>query len=93
MVKADAIYAPMTTVADIEKYKGKLRGKIVLTAPSKDLQMSMTPQAHRLTEEELQQRMVFVPGSGRGGFVPIAPAGLPVVRRSSEDFVRRSKRF
>jgi carboxypeptidase Q len=78
MVKGDAIYAPMTTVADIEKYKGKLRGKIVLTAPSKDLQMSMTPQAHRLTDEELQQRMVFVPGSGRGGFVPIAPTGPPV---------------
>jgi carboxypeptidase Q len=73
VVKGDAIYAPMSTMADIEKYKGKLRGKIALTAPPKDLQMSMTPQAHRLTDEELQQRMVFVPGSGRGGFIPVAP--------------------
>lgn len=73
VVKGDAIYAPMTTMADLEKYKGKLRGKIVLTAPAKDLQMSMAPQAHRLTEEELQQRMVFAPGSGRGGFIPVAP--------------------
>jgi len=73
VVKGDAIYAPMSTMADLEKYKGKLRGKIVLTAPPKDLQLSMTPQAHRLTDEELQQRMVFVPGSGRGGFIPVAP--------------------
>ena len=78
VVKGEAIYAPMLTMADLEKFKGKLRGKIVLTAPSKDLQMSMTPQAHRLTDEELQQRMVFVPGSGRGGFVPLAPTGPPV---------------
>jgi hypothetical protein len=40
--------------------------------------MSMTPQAHRLTDEEVQQRMVFVPGAGRGGFGPPAPAGPPV---------------
>lgn len=78
MVKGDAVYAPMTTMADLEKYKGKLHGKIVLTAPAKNLQMSMTPQAHRLTDEELQQRTMFVPGAGRGGFgPPAATAGPP----------------
>lgn len=68
VVRGDAIYAPMTTMADLEKYRGKLHGKIVLTAPSKDLEMSMTPQAHRLTDAELEQRTMFTPGGGRGGF-------------------------
>jgi carboxypeptidase Q len=77
VVKGDAIYAPMTAMADLEKYRGKLRGKMVLTAPSKDLQMSMAPQAHRLTDAELEQRMMFTPGGGRGGFGP--PAGGPPV--------------
>ncbi len=98
LVKGDAIYAPLSTLADLDKYKGKLRGKMVLTAPPKDLQISMTPQAHRLTEEELQQRTMFTPG-GRGGFGPpiaasaaaMSPADLRKFRAAVEKFLIEEK--
>jgi hypothetical protein len=54
-VQADAIYAPLENDADLERFKGKLRGKIVLTMKSKVLTMSMEPMARRLTEAELAQ--------------------------------------
>ncbi len=34
-VQGDAIYAPLVTDADLDKFKGKLKGKVVLTMASK----------------------------------------------------------
>ena len=39
---------------DLEKYWGKLRGKIVLTHPKRKLSLNFKPQAVRLSEEELE---------------------------------------
>ncbi len=55
-VQGAAIYAPMTSDADLEKFKGKLKGKIVLTMKPKDLAMIVEPQGRRLTDRELLQR-------------------------------------
>ncbi len=55
-VQGDAIYAPIATDADLEKFKGKLKGKIVLTMPLKTVNMIMEPPGHRLTDAELQAR-------------------------------------
>jgi hypothetical protein len=55
-VQGQAIYAPMTTDADLDRFKGKLKGKIVLTMRSKEVAMVMTPMGHRLTDEELSSR-------------------------------------
>jgi carboxypeptidase Q len=52
-VEADAIYAPLETEADFEKFKGKLRGKIVLSMKSRDLAMPTEPPGRRLTDAEL----------------------------------------
>ena len=35
-VQGDAIYAPLATDADLEKFKGKLKGKVVLTMASEN---------------------------------------------------------
>ncbi len=71
-VRADAILAPLATPADLEKYKGQLRGKIVLTMAPRELEMSMTPLAHRLTDQELAAR-AQTPDPARFSFGPGAP--------------------
>jgi len=41
------------SIAELEKYKGKLRGKIVFTKPKRKLTLNFNPAAVRLSEEEL----------------------------------------
>lgn len=71
-VRGDAVLAVLRTEADFEKYKGQLRGKMVLTMAPKDLEMSMTPLAHRLTEAEIAQRSI-TPDPSRAAFGPAGP--------------------
>jgi|SRR5579862_1102191 len=73
-VRGDAMLAVLATPADLEKYKGKLQGKMVLTMAPHELEMSMTPLAHRLTEEELGEREL-TPDPSRFSFGPGAPGG------------------
>ncbi len=55
-VTAEAVLAPIHSQADFAKYKGKLRGKIVLVADPKIVLMHTEPEAHRLTDEEIENR-------------------------------------
>ena len=41
-VRGDAILAVLATQADLDKYKGQLRGKMVLTMAPKEIEMSTT---------------------------------------------------
>jgi carboxypeptidase Q len=56
--------------ADLQKYKGQLKGKIVLIGRPRDLQMSFEPLGRRFTAAELQNLFVAPdPGiGGRGAF-------------------------
>ena len=72
-VSAEAVLAPIHTEADLAKYKGKLRGKIVLMTEPKNIAMITEPMAHRLTAEEISARMSIPDVSRIGGFGP-APA-------------------
>jgi carboxypeptidase Q len=96
-VRGDALLAVLATQADFEKYKGKLQGKIVLTMTPHELEMSMTPRAHRLSEEELAQRALtpdpsrftFGPGGpGRGGRGNAPPPNPREARRFREDLIK-----
>lgn len=55
-VTAQAILAPLRTEADFPKFKGKLKGKIVLIEPPRELQVRTTPDYHILTDAELAER-------------------------------------
>jgi carboxypeptidase Q len=50
---ADVVYFDAKTEADFEKYKGKLNGKIVLTAPMRNVTAHFEPLGTRLNEKEL----------------------------------------
>src|SRR5579871_3418099 len=57
VVQGDAIYAPIVTEADFEKYKGKLKGKMVLTVAPKNVAMLLEPQARRLSDSDIAARL------------------------------------
>ena len=50
---ADVVYVDARTEADLEKYKGKLKGKIVLTSPVRDVTAHFDALGTRLNEKEL----------------------------------------
>jgi carboxypeptidase Q len=54
-VTAEVVYAPMETEKDFESWKGKLRGKIVLPVPTREVNALFEAPGRRLTERELEQ--------------------------------------
>ena len=55
-VTGEPMLAVIRTEADMEKYKGKLRGKIVMTAEPRELPFPTNPEAHRYTDAELAEQ-------------------------------------
>ena len=66
-VTGEPVLAVIRNQADMDKYKGKLRGKIVMTATPRTLPFPTTAEAHRFTEAELLSE-VEAPDPGRSGF-------------------------
>jgi hypothetical protein len=71
MVTGEAMLAQIQAPADLDKWHGKLKGKIVLTVEAPELAFPTTPLAHRYTDDEL---LALVPevlptgnAAGRGG--------------------------
>jgi len=52
-VTSDVIYLDAKTDADLEKYKGKLSGKIVLMSEPRELKADFTGMGNRLTDADL----------------------------------------
>jgi hypothetical protein len=70
-ITADVIYVDARAEADLEKFKGKLNGKIVLTAPVRDVPAHFQAQGTRLSEKELLALADAPeprPTGGRGNF-------------------------
>lgn len=68
VVTGEAILASIQTPADMEKWKGKLKGKIVLTAPLQELAFPTTPLGRRYSDEDLHALVPeILPEGGAGG--------------------------
>ncbi|HTW63925.1 MAG TPA: M20/M25/M40 family metallo-hydrolase [Bryobacteraceae bacterium] len=89
-VEAEAIYAPLETEGDFAQYKGKLRGKIVLTMKARDLVMPTEPAGRRYTDAELVQNIE--PGRLPNLFRPLGPAQSPQQKKRIE-FTNKSNQF
>ncbi len=61
LIKGNAVLVNIASEADIEKYKGKLKDAIVLNGPVRELQEHMTPDAHRYTDQELDEMKTPLP--------------------------------
>src|SRR5262245_31557120 len=52
-ITADAVLAPMTTDADLERFKGKLKGKVVLIQNPREVKLLWDAPASRFTQKDL----------------------------------------
>ena len=69
-ITGEAVLAQIQIPADLDKWHGKLKGKIVLTVDPFDLPFPTAPLARRYTDDELQAlvpELLPTPGAGRGG--------------------------
>jgi carboxypeptidase Q len=65
LLKGQAVLVTASTVADLDKYKGKLKDAIVLTQPEQDMTISFEPMALRLLETDLDKLMLAPEPGGR----------------------------
>ena len=77
-VTGEPIMVSIKSEADFEKYKGKLKGKAVMSSPAKQLALQTTASGRRLTEAELaEEAMAPEPGRSPFGFRPPGGPGGP----------------
>ncbi len=69
MVSAEVVLVPSTvrTAADFAPYRGRLRGRIVMSQPAPQLGALFTAPAQRYTKEQLDALANPFPVGGRGG--------------------------
>jgi hypothetical protein len=71
LVTAEVVLAPIGTQADLDKWRGKLRGKIVLTQPARAVRMlDQAPIVLRMGEKDIaeaQAAAISQPQRGGGG--------------------------
>lgn len=71
-VTAEVVMVTIDSVADIAKYRGRLRGKLVMTTPMRAVEPNWQPNARRLTDEQLREMADAPPPAP-----PAAPAAGP----------------
>ena len=90
-ITADVVYVDAKTEADLEKYKGKLKGAIVLGSPMATVRAHFDPQGTRWTDKQLADMAAASAGGERprpnraprqGG--PGGPASGPNADRFAE---------
>ncbi len=59
LITAEATIAPIYTEADMQQYKGKLKGKVVLSMKPREVELSTKPLSSRWTDTELQEAEKF----------------------------------
>lgn len=72
-ITADAVLAPIASETDFEKYRGKLKGKIVLLQAARNVTPLFEPPARRFTQQNLEEMEVQQVGPPQGG--PGGPGG------------------
>jgi len=93
-VTGETTIAVLNAEPDFEKYKGKLRGKIVLVGTGRDLQMSLQPLAVRRTDADLASlSQVQDPAPQFGVLPPGAAAADPPGGRGGPGGPGQNQRF
>jgi hypothetical protein len=70
-VSGEVVHLDVRTEGDLEKHKGKLKGKIVLYGPTREVQARFEPPAVRMTEQGL---LDMANSDGSGGRTPFGLA-------------------
>ena len=101
-VTGEPIIVAINNEGDLTKYKGMLKGKIVLLGPGRDLSMSLQPLASRRSDADLTA-LAQAPDAGPGGRGQPAPGvaaingggrqGGPGGGNANQQFQRALNRF
>ena len=79
-VTGEAVYAVISGPEDLDKWRGKLKGKIVLAAAQHPSEMVDQPYLHRLTDAELAEAAEAPdPVSGNPNILPLGFTRGPIV--------------
>ncbi|MBA4198231.1 MAG: peptidase M28 [Chitinophaga sp.] len=93
MKTAEVLVITVKDSTELEKYKGKLKGKILIMDAPVAYKLSFKADASRYTDAELDTMEMTKPGGGRGGFQPPNPNDTAAVRRFRETQQRRGGGF
>jgi carboxypeptidase Q len=66
-VTGEAMVANIGAETDFDRYRGKLKGKILFMGVGRELTMITTSQGQRYTDDELARLTIAADGGGRGG--------------------------
>ena len=91
-VIADVVRGRIENEADLEKYRGTLKGKIVLTQPARAVRMLEGPFVLRMTDKDFEEAAT-VPagragGAGRGGRGAGGRGGAVTFQQKLQDFYK-----
>jgi carboxypeptidase Q len=64
VIKSEVVYMDVKTESDLDKYKGKVSGKIALMPSSQTYEVSFDPLATRLTDTQLKDLTMSQQGGG-----------------------------
>ncbi|MCX6133083.1 MAG: M20/M25/M40 family metallo-hydrolase [Ignavibacteriales bacterium] len=85
-VTGDVVFLNVKNEAELESYKGKLKGKIVLISPVREVPAHFEAEGHRLTDAELlKMANAGLPEAGggrRGQFGQMTPAARDSMMRA-----------
>src|ERR1700744_291634 len=77
-IKAEVVYFKADTITDLAKYKGKLKGKIIITdAVAPKEQNFATPEASRFTDAQMDTMAHATPAQGLAGGAPGLTGPIP----------------
>lgn len=77
-IVGEVVQVNIESEADFEKYKGKLKGRVVMTAPARDVKAWFNAPGERTSDEELLKMANDLPPAGQGR--QMAPAQMQAMR-------------
>jgi len=80
MLDTEVMLLEINTVEDFAKYKGKLKGKVIITPANLATNPAFEAEAKRLTDQELEDRKAISIGGGGGRYTPEMLAQLRAQR-------------
>ncbi len=77
-IVGEVVQVNIESEADFEKYKGKLKGRVVMTAPAREVKAWFNAPGERMSDEELLKMANDLPPAGQGR--QMAPAQMQAMR-------------
>jgi hypothetical protein len=76
-IKAEVVYLQVDTITDLDKYKGKLKGKIVITDAAAPKEQNFTAPPGRFTDAQLDTMAHATAAQGMAGGAPGLTGPIP----------------